>query len=155
MIETATSFTTIHTPSEFPASTKQHIQGSRRDLRVPYREIKLSPTAHHDRVEENPPVPVYDTSGPYTDGSVKIDLISGLHPLRAAWIKDRRDSEQLKGPSSAYSRQRQNDLLTADLRFPTIPRPRRALSGETSARCIMRAKASSRLRWSLLPCVSR
>jgi phosphomethylpyrimidine synthase len=129
MNTTSKSFTRILTPSEYPASAKQYIKGSRRDLRVPYREIELSPTAHHDRVEENPPVPVYDTSGPYTDASVEIDLIRGLNPLRAAWIEDRGDSEQLKGLSSAYGRQRQNDLLTADLRFSAIPRPRRALSG--------------------------
>ena len=130
MIETATSFTKINTPSEYPASTKQYLQGSRRDLRVPYREIELSPTAHRDRMEKNPPVPLYDTSGPYTDASVEIDLIRGLNPLRTAWIQDRGDSEQLKGLSSAYGRQRQNDLLTADLRFPAIPRPRRALFGK-------------------------
>ena len=89
MIETATSFTKINTPSEYPASTKQYIQGSRGDLRVPYREIELSPTAHRDRMEKNPPVPLYDTSGPYTDASVEIDLIRGLNPLRTAWIQDR------------------------------------------------------------------
>ena len=133
MTESATSFTKINTPSDYPASTKQYLQGSRRDLRVPYREIKLSPTAHHDRVEKNPPVPAYDTSGPYTDPSVQIDLIRGLNSLRAAWIEDRGDSEQLKGLSSAYGRQRQNDLLTADLRFPAIPRPRRALSGKNAS----------------------
>jgi phosphomethylpyrimidine synthase len=130
MIETATSFTKINTPSEYPASTKQYIQGSRGDLRVPYREIELSPTAHRDRMEKNPPVPLYDTSGPYTDASVEIDLIRGLNPLRTGWIQDRGDSEQLKGLSSAYGRQRQNDLLTADLRFPALPRPRRALFGK-------------------------
>jgi phosphomethylpyrimidine synthase len=155
MIETATSFTKINTPSEYPTSTKQYLQGSRRDLRVPYREIKLSPTAHHDRVEKNLPVPAYDTSGPYTDASVQIDLIRGLNPLRAARIEDRGDSEQLKGLSSAYGRQRQNDLLTADLRFPQFP-GRAALSpAKTSARCIMRARASSRRRWNSSLCASR
>ena len=67
MLETATSVATIHTASPFPASHKRYISGSRPDLRVPYREISLSPTRHGDRVEENPPLPVYDTSGPYTD----------------------------------------------------------------------------------------
>jgi phosphomethylpyrimidine synthase len=129
MIETATSFTNIPTPSEYPASTKQYIRGNRPDLQVPYREIKLSPTAHQDRVEENPPLPVYDTSGPYTDPNVTIDLIRGLAPVRSTWIEDRGDTEQLDGLSSVYGRQRQNDLLTFDLRFPSTPHPRRALSG--------------------------
>jgi phosphomethylpyrimidine synthase len=129
MIETATSFTKILTPSEYPSSTKQFIQGSRPDLQVPYREIALSTTAHQDRVEENPPLPVYDTSGPYTDPKITIDLIRGLAPVRSTWIEDRGDTEQLDGLSSAYGRQRQNDLLTFDLRFPSTPRPRRAVSG--------------------------
>ncbi|WP_035353707.1 hypothetical protein [Edaphobacter aggregans] len=65
MLKTASTFATIHTPSPFPASYKRYISGSRSDLRVPYREISLSPTRHGDRVEENPPLPVYDSSGPY------------------------------------------------------------------------------------------
>ena len=50
------------------------LTGSRAGLRVPYREISLSATHHSDRTEENPPLPVYDTSGPYTDPEVRIDL---------------------------------------------------------------------------------
>jgi phosphomethylpyrimidine synthase len=130
MNASATSFTKILTPSEYPASTKQYIRGSRPDLQVPCREIELSPTAHQDRVEENPPLPVYDTSGPYTDPNVEIDLIRGLAPVRSAWIEDRGDTEQLDGLSSVYGRQRQNDLLTFDLRFPTTLQPRRAHSGK-------------------------
>jgi phosphomethylpyrimidine synthase len=130
MNASATSFTKILTPSEYPASTKQYIRGSRPDLQVPCREIELSPTAHQDRVEENPPLPVYDTSGPYTDPNVEIDLIRGLAPVRSAWIEDRGDTEQLDGLSSVYGRQRQIDLLTFDLRFPTTLQPRRAHSGK-------------------------
>jgi phosphomethylpyrimidine synthase len=130
MNASAASFTKILTPSEYPASTKQYIRGSRPDLQVPYREIELSPTAHQDRVEENPPLPVYDTSGPYTDPNVEIDLIRGLAPVRSAWIEDRGDTEQLDGLSSVYGRQRQIDLLTFDLRFPTTLQPRRAHSGK-------------------------
>jgi phosphomethylpyrimidine synthase len=129
MIETAASFTKILTPSEYPASTKRYIPGSRPDLQVPYREIELSPTSHQDQVEENPPLPVYDTSGPYTDPNVKIDLIRGLAPVRSAWIDDRADTEHLDGLSSTYGRQRQNNLRTFSLRFPSTPRPRRAHSG--------------------------
>ena len=64
--------------SSYPGSHKQYLQGSRNDLRVPYRKIYLSPTHHRDRVEENPPIPVYDTSGPYTDPEIEIVIGRGL-----------------------------------------------------------------------------
>ncbi len=66
MTETAVTFANIVKPAPYPASSKQFIEGSSPDIRVPYREIALSPTLHGDRIEENPPLPVYDTSGPYT-----------------------------------------------------------------------------------------
>ena len=130
MTETATTFATIRTPSPYPASSKQYIQGSRADLRVPYREILLSPTIHGDRIEENPPVPVYDCSGPYTDGESEIDVARGLPPLRSAWISERNNTEVLPGVSSVYGRQRRNDLLAHDVRFPIMYKPRRARLGK-------------------------
>ena len=129
MIETVTTFATITTPAAYPASTKRYMQGSRSDLRVPYREISLSPTLHNDRVEGNSPLPVYDTSGPYTDSTHEVDLLQGLPPLREPWIRDREDTDLLPGVSSAFGRQRQNDLLTHDLRFPRKLKPRRARTG--------------------------
>src|ERR1700728_4423253 len=62
MLKESPTFTSIRTPSSYPASHKHYLQGSRRDLRVPYREIALSPTRHSNRIEENPPLPVYDTA---------------------------------------------------------------------------------------------
>jgi thiamine biosynthesis protein ThiC len=127
MRETATTFATLRLPTAFPASQKKYIQGSRPDLRVPYREITLSPTHHSRGVEENPPIPVYDCSGPYSDPDCIIDLAQGIPKLRQAWINERGDTEVLSGLTSEYGRQRANDLLTHEIRFPVQPRPRRAL----------------------------
>ena len=130
MRETATTFATLRLPTSFPASKKKYIHGSRPDLRVPYREIALSPTHHSRGTEDNPPLPVYDCSGPFSDPDCIIDLAHGLPKLRREWIGARDDSETLNGPSSEYGRQRTNDLLTRELRFPNPPRPRRALPGK-------------------------
>ncbi len=120
----------LHLPSSFPASSKRYIAGSRPDLRVPYREITQSATQLAQGVEQNPPLPVYDCSGPFTDPDCSIDLARGLPALRRAWIDERADTEWLSGPSSEYGRQRANDLLSLHLRFPVPPKPRRARSGQ-------------------------
>lgn len=130
MLKESGTFSTIHTPSFYPASTKRYLSGGRADMRVPYREIALSPTQHRDRIEENAPVPVYDTSGPYTDPDVRIDLSRGLPDLRTTWIKQRHDTEILSGPSSEYARQRERDLLAYHVRFPSRFISRRACRGE-------------------------
>ena len=127
MPKTAMSFTAP--PLAFPSSRKRYITDRGSDLRVPVREISLSPTQHSTRVEENPPVPVYDCSGPYTDPDVDIDLARGLQPVRAPWIEQREDTERLTQLSSEYGRQRQKDLLTHELRFPVKALPRRANRG--------------------------
>ncbi len=78
----------------FPASTKTFLVGSRPDIRVPFREIALSPTTTQRGAEENPPVRVYDTSGPYTDPNAQIDIREGLPQIRRAWILERGDVEE-------------------------------------------------------------
>ena len=78
---------------------------------------------------ENAPLPVYDTSGPYTDGEASIDLVAGLSPLRAPWIAERGDTELLPDLTSEYGRARANDPKLAGVRFPDVPRPRRARDG--------------------------
>ncbi|MAT65036.1 MAG: phosphomethylpyrimidine synthase ThiC [Gammaproteobacteria bacterium] len=113
----------------FPGSTKLYIQGSRPDIRVPLRQIEQTPTLTSGTPEENPPIPVYDTSGPYTDPDAKIDLLKGLPALREAWILERDDTEQLDGPTSEFGRARQADPELAHLRFEHIHRPRRARAG--------------------------
>jgi phosphomethylpyrimidine synthase len=130
MLKESSTVSTIRTPSSHPASQKRYLQGSRADLRVPYREIVLSPTRHGDRTEENPPLPVYDTSGPYTDPEVRIELDRGLPELRTDWIKERGDTEILSGPSSEYARMSDDNLLNYAVRFPSPFISRRAHRGK-------------------------
>ncbi|MDX1505645.1 MAG: phosphomethylpyrimidine synthase ThiC, partial [Spongiibacter sp.] len=118
-----------------PASSKIYLQGSREDIRVPVREIKLTATPVQGadgstRLEPNPPVRVYDTSGPYTDPKAEIDIRKGLSPIREQWILDRQDTELLDGDSSEYSRRRAADLSLEQLRFDLKRKPRRALPGK-------------------------
>ncbi|MCC1495967.1 phosphomethylpyrimidine synthase ThiC [Alcanivorax sp. 1008] len=111
-------------------SEKIYITGSRPDIRVPMRQITQSPTPlANGEFEQNPPIAVYDTSGPYTDRSVQIDVRKGLQPLRDGWIAERADSEELSGLSSDFGRRREQDPMTAGLRFAAIRKPRRAKSG--------------------------
>jgi phosphomethylpyrimidine synthase len=98
-------------------------------LRVPMREVSQSDTPSMFGGEKNPPVFVYDCSGPYTDPAAKIDIRSGLPALRESWIEQRGDSEVLDGPSSAYGRERLNDPKLAELRFDLHRKPRRARTG--------------------------
>ncbi len=112
-----------------PGSRKIHIAGSRADLHVPMREVELADTPLMFGAEKNPPLAVYDTSGPYTDPQVRIDLVAGLAPLRARWIQERGDSEILTGLSSEFGRKRAGDPKLAGVRFPHTTAPRRAKSG--------------------------
>jgi phosphomethylpyrimidine synthase len=112
-----------------PNSRKIYVAGSRPDIRVPMREITQSDTPASFGAEKNPPIYVYDTSGPYTDPDVKIDIRSGLATLRAAWIAERNDTEELSGPTSEYGVARLNDPKLAELRFNLKRKPRRALAG--------------------------
>jgi phosphomethylpyrimidine synthase len=114
----------------FSGSRKMYVQGSRADIRVGMREIVQHDTPASFGVETNPPIPVYDTSGPFTDPAVKIDLLKGLAALRENWIIERNDTEQLSGPSSDYGRTRQHDPKLAHLRFEHIRTPRRAKPGK-------------------------
>ncbi len=110
-------------------SRKVHVQGSRADLQVPMREIAIADTPKMFGAERNPPFTAYDTSGPYTDPSVKIDLTAGLPALRAAWIAERGDTELLTDLSSHYGRQRASDRALDEVRFPRLAPPRRAKAG--------------------------
>ena len=113
-----------------PNSRKVYVSGSRPDIRVPMRQITQSDTPASFGAEQNPPVFVYDTSGPYTDPTAKIDIRSGLEPLRAAWIAERNDTEELSGPTSEYGTERLNDPKLAELRFNLHRKPRRAKAGK-------------------------
>ncbi|MDY6978540.1 MAG: phosphomethylpyrimidine synthase ThiC, partial [Pseudomonadota bacterium] len=114
----------------FPSSRKTYVTGSRDDIRVPMREVECTPTHTEQGEELNPPIYIYDTSGPYTDPQVTIDLRQGLRDVRANWIAERDDTELLDGPTSEYGRQRQDDPELAHLRFEHIRQPRKARAGK-------------------------
>ncbi|MFM9912726.1 MAG: phosphomethylpyrimidine synthase ThiC [Methylophilaceae bacterium] len=118
------------TTKPFPMSRKVYIEGSRADIRVPFREISLSDTPASMGAEKNPPVMVYDTSGAYTDPDAKIDIRDGLVALRSTWIAERNDTEQLDGPTSKYGHERKTDPALADMRFNLTRKPLRAKIGE-------------------------
>ena len=113
-----------------PNSKKTYVPGSRPDIRVPMREISQSDTPADFGAERNPPIWVYDTSGPYSDPEVTIDIRSGLAPLRAKWIEERADVEELPGPSSRFGVERMNDTKLGELRFNLSRKPRRAKVGK-------------------------
>jgi phosphomethylpyrimidine synthase len=113
----------------FPSARKIYVTGSREDIRVPMREIAQSPTKALSGDIENPPLTIYDTSGPYTDPDAEIDLRKGLQALREKWIEERGDTEMLDGPTSDFGKQRATDPELAKLRFEHIRKPRVAKSG--------------------------
>ena len=104
----------------YPASTKTYLEGSRPDIKAPFRMIEQLSTRVGEQMVANPPVPVYDTSGPYSDPEIVINLEKGLPRLRAAWINERNDTEQLAGPSSEYGVARSQDEATETLRFAPV-----------------------------------
>ena len=112
-----------------PNSRKIYVTGSRPDIRVPMREISLADTRTDKGIEKNPPVLVYDTSGPYTDPAVRIDLRAGLPDVRSAWIDERGDTEILPGLSSEFGRARLADPALDPMRFAHVRNPRRAKAG--------------------------
>jgi len=113
----------------FPRSQKIYVQGSRPDIRVPMREISLDVTPTDFGGEINAPVTVYDTSGPYTDPNVTIDVRKGLADVRSAWIEDRGDTEKLPGLTSEFGQRRLNDAELSAMRFAHVRNPRRAKAG--------------------------
>ena len=112
-----------------PNSRKVYVEGSRPDIRVPMREISQADTPAGMGAEKNPPIYVYDCSGPYTDPAIKIDIRSGLPAMREGWIAERNDTEQLIAPSSQYGQQRLADPELAEMRFNLLRAPRRAKTG--------------------------
>ncbi|WP_025761861.1 phosphomethylpyrimidine synthase ThiC [Dyadobacter tibetensis] len=120
------------TREPFPNSKKIYVKGTLHPIEVAMREISLSDTHHHGTIAKptpNAPVTVYDTSGPYTDPSIDIDVRKGLKPLRAEWIRGREDVEELDAISSDYGTQRLRDSRLDELRFAHLNKPLRARSG--------------------------
>ncbi|REA62734.1 phosphomethylpyrimidine synthase ThiC [Dyadobacter luteus] len=117
----------------FPASKKIYVKGTLHNIEVAMREIELTDTRIYGKTgmtESNAPVTVYDTSGPYTDPNIEIDVRKGLNPLRKSWIVNRGDVEQLDVISSDYGLQRQLDKSLDALRFTCNNKPFRAKKGQ-------------------------
>ncbi|WP_272492116.1 phosphomethylpyrimidine synthase ThiC [Massilia phyllostachyos] len=127
--EAATAMVDQAAIEPFPNSRKVYIEGSRPDIRVPMREISQSPTPDSFGGEANPPLFVYDTSGPYTDPAASIDVRRGLNTPRLPWILERGDTEELSGPTSEYGKARLQDPALRALRFELQRTPRRAKAG--------------------------
>ncbi|MBU3071455.1 phosphomethylpyrimidine synthase ThiC [Aestuariicella sp. G3-2] len=119
------------TTAPFPASKKIYIEGSRPDIQVPMREIELDPTHLSDgSLEVNPSIRIYDTSGPYTDPNIDVDVRKGLPKMRQNWILERDDTEVLKNPSSKYTQIREQNIALENLRFDGTHEPRIAKAGK-------------------------
>jgi phosphomethylpyrimidine synthase len=104
-----------------PSGRRGYVEGSHPGVRVPVREVVLD--------DPHPPIRLYDTSGPYGDPAYRADIAKGLPVLRGAWIEAREDTETLPAATSDYRRRREGDPELAAIRFPRLPKPRRALAG--------------------------
>ena len=119
----------VITRAPFPSSKKIYVEGSAEGVRVAMREIALEETPELFRQNgdsANASITVYDTSGPYTDPEIEIDVHRGLPRLREQWISSRDDTEQLDDFSSQYARKRNSDTSLDSLRFEHLHRPLRA-----------------------------
>jgi len=123
------------TTDPFPASKRVYVEGTHEGVRVPFREIALQDTrvgrGSDSRPVSNPPIRVYDTSGPYTDPDVDIDVRAGLPRLRREWIEARGDTELYDGRAirpedDGYKTEDQTEHIE---RFPFDNQPRRAKAG--------------------------
>jgi phosphomethylpyrimidine synthase len=113
----------------FQRSSKVFVEGSRPDIKVGMRQVAQTDTPAEGGSQANPAITLYDTSGPYTDPAATIDLASGLPALRANWIADRADTDIAPGRRSQYACDRQASKDLDKLRFPSIPKPKRAAAG--------------------------
>jgi phosphomethylpyrimidine synthase len=128
---TAGNGTDGHPKSSHARSSKVYVMGTAPGVRVPMREVLLTPTRLPGGGEEtNPPLRLYDTSGPYSDPAFTPDLNQGLPPLRLGWILGRGDVEELATPSSSYRLQREADPRLAAIRFVNLRKPLRAKPGK-------------------------
>lgn len=127
--------TPVITRNPLPNSRKIYVSGKMFDIKVAMREIHLHDTipscSSKGKVVKNSPVTVYDTSGPFTDPDISIDLRKGLPRMREEWVLKRGDVERLSDFSSEYSLKRLKDPALTHLRFEHIEKPLRAKPGKT------------------------
>jgi phosphomethylpyrimidine synthase len=123
------------TRDAFPGSEKVYVQGKiHTDIQVAMREISLADskpmfTDGEFKKDNNAPITIYDTSGPYTDPSVEIDVKEGVPRLREDWILNRGDVERMDDISSEYGKQRLTDTELDHLRFEHVKKPLCAKDG--------------------------
>ena len=119
------------TMAPFPNSKKVYLPGQLFPIKVAMREIALHPTKRSNgSLEENPPVTVYDTSGPYTDETANIDVRKGIDRIREQWILDRADVDILESITSEYGKARLADQSLDHLRFAYCHKPMVAKEGK-------------------------
>ena len=125
---------TVISSEPLTGSRKVYVPGKLHNINVAMREITLTDTVHKfngsDKVEKNPSITVYDTSGPYTDSNYKINLKQGLPRLREEWILSRGDVQQETGFASEYCRKRLADKSLDHLRFEHLKTPLKAKPGK-------------------------
>ena len=124
----------IITRDPFPNSKKVYIEGEiHKDIKVAMREISCSPTLSSKpdvAPEENPSILVYDTSGPYTDPNVEVDVYKGIPGIRENWILGRGDVEEVDNSASIYTRTRDSDSRLDTIRFEKTRKPLKAKAGK-------------------------
>lgn len=132
MKQDKTPNTTSITRTPFPASKKIYVEGAIHNIKVAMREISLNDSHNHllNKKEKNKPLTVYDTSGPYTDPAIEIDVQKGLPKIRENWIKERNDTMELEAISSAYGKERLENASLDHLRFEYLKNPLKAKPGE-------------------------
>lgn len=123
------------TRAPYPRSKKIHVKGKLHDIKVAMREIELDDSdpefSTNGNSNKNYPLTVYDTSGPYTDPNVEIDVSRGLPSIREKWILERGDIERLADFSSEFGRKGLRDSKLDEIRFKHIKKPLRAKAGKT------------------------
>lgn len=120
------------TRDPFHSSKKIYVKGQIHDINVAMREVALSDTKLNGltgKTNENPPVTIYDTSGPFTDPDMDIDVKKGIPKIREQWVKGRNDVEELPLLSSEYGRKRLEDKTLDQLRFEHFKNPLKAKKG--------------------------
>ena len=126
-------------------------------IKVGMQKVNLAPTVTVEDGKKvmtpNAPVYIYDTSGPFSDPSIEIDLKKGLPRMREEWIVSRGDVEQLPSITSEYGKMRRDDKSLDHLRFEHIALPYRAKEGNASLRCITQSRELSLRKWNMLPFV--
>lgn len=119
----------------YPNSKKVYVAGQLHPIQVGMREIAVSDsfvggTEDNPLFEKNEPVRVYDTSGPYTDNDIEINIYAGLPKLRKSWIESRNDTEELNAVTSIFTQQRLDNENLDQIRFEHLPKIKRAKAGK-------------------------